>query len=330
MPKVNKERMTKNRRLSTALLLLAGLLLSSQALAQEAAKSSEPVLASKYSEKGADTCIQCHDEESLFPVFSIFKTKHAQPADKRAPFANLQCESCHGPRGNHRGPVDPDVDIVKNPPIINFGKKSRYPVAKQNAMCLQCHDNNHRIGWQGGAHDTGDVACADCHKVHVAHDPVLAKATQPPVCYACHKKERTDFSKPSAHPVRVGELGCTDCHEPHGGATTALLVKPTLNQTCYTCHAEKRGPFLWEHAPVAENCAECHTPHGSSHPALLVKRPLQLCQQCHSQAGHPSIAHTATGLPTGSASGFLLAGSCTNCHSQVHGSNHPSGVKLMR
>ena len=23
-------------------------------------------------------------------------------------------------------------------------------------------------------------------------------------------------------------------------------------------------------------------------------------------------------------------GSCANCHSQVHGSNHPSGVKLMR
>jgi hypothetical protein len=26
----------------------------------------------------------------------------------------------------------------------------------------------------------------------------------------------------------------------------------------------------------------------------------------------------------------LLAKSCLNCHSQVHGSNHPSGVKFMR
>ena len=197
-------------------------------------------------------------------------------------------------------------------------------------MCLQCHENNHRIGWKGSVHDTADIACTNCHKVHAAHDPVLAKVTQPPVCYTCHKKERADFSKPSAHPVRDGELGCTDCHEPHGGATDALLVKPTLNQTCYTCHAEKRGPFLWEHAPVAENCAECHSPHGSIHPALLVKRPPLLCQQCHSQAGHPSVSHTPAGLPSGTPSGFLLAGSCTNCHSQVHGSNHPSGVKLMR
>jgi DmsE family decaheme c-type cytochrome len=322
--------MTKNRRLSTALLLAAGflpILISGYAFAQDAAKPSEPVLASQYSTKGADSCIQCHDEESLFPVFSIFKTKHAQPADKRTPFANLQCESCHGPRGKHPGNIGADA---KDGPIINFGAKSAYPAAKQNAMCLQCHESNHRIGWKGSAHDSADVACANCHKVHAAHDPVLAKVTQPPVCYTCHKKERADFSKPSAHPVRVGELACTDCHEPHGGATAALLVKPTLNQTCYTCHAEKRGPFLWEHAPVAENCAECHTPHGSSHPALLVKRPPLLCQQCHSQAGHPSVSHTPAGLPSGTPSGFLLAGSCTNCHSQVHGSNHPSGVKLMR
>ncbi len=109
-----------------------------------------------------------------------------------------------------------------------------------------------------------------------------------------------------------------------------LLLKPTLNETCYTCHAEKRGPFLWEHAPVAENCTNCHTPHGSIHPTLLVKRAPLLCQQCHSQSGHPSVARTGAGLPGGSPSGFLLAGACINCHSQVHGSNDPSGVKLMR
>jgi DmsE family decaheme c-type cytochrome len=109
-----------------------------------------------------------------------------------------------------------------------------------------------------------------------------------------------------------------------------LLIKPTLNETCYTCHAEKRGPVLWEHAPVAENCANCHTPHGSINPTLLVKRPPLLCQSCHSQAGHPSVARTGAGLPGGNPSGFLLSGSCVNCHSAVHGSNDPSGVKLMR
>jgi predicted CXXCH cytochrome family protein len=89
---------------------------------------------------------------------------------------------------------------------------------------------------------------------------------------------------------------------------------------------------LWEHAPVAEDCSLCHSVHGSMHAALLTKTPPLLCQQCHTVAGHPSVAYTAAGVPTGGggASVFLVAGSCTNCHTQVHGSNHPAGAKLMR
>lgn len=34
--------------------------------------------------------------------------------------------------------------------------------------------------------------------------------------------------------------------------------------------------------------------------------------------------------PEGGSSRFLLGGSCTNCHSQVHGSNHPSGANFLR
>jgi DmsE family decaheme c-type cytochrome len=127
-------------------------------------------------------------------------------------------------------------------------------------------------------------------------------------------------------------MACSDCHNAHGSATAAMLNKPTVNQTCYSCHAEKRGPMLWEHAPVAEDCTLCHSAHGAVRAALLNKSPPLLCQQCHTVAGHPSVARTGAALPGGSAGGqiFLLAGSCTNCHSQVHGSNHPSGAKLMR
>ena len=85
-----------------------------------------------------------------------------------------------------------------------------------------------------------------------------------------------------------------------------MLVKPTVNQTCYTCHAEKRGPFLWEHAPAAEDCTLCHTPHGSVYPSLLTKTPPLLCQQCHSVAGHPSVARTPAGLPGGGGGGIGL------------------------
>jgi DmsE family decaheme c-type cytochrome len=296
--------------------------------------------ASSYSKRGADTCIKCHDEDSDFPVFDIFKTKHGVKADGRTPFAGLQCEACHGPgnnaalfmeeslrRGGHVGKVRPGKE---RPPIINFGPKSDEPVSVQNGMCLQCHQDDQHIAWQGSAHETGEVACASCHKIHAAQDPVLDKLTQPEVCFQCHQKQRVAFSKPSTHPVRFGQMSCDDCHSVHGAATSTLLKRPTLNETCYSCHADKRGPFLWEHEPAAEDCSLCHTPHGSMQPAMLTKRPPLLCQQCHSQFGHPSVSLTTAGLPGGSPSGLLLAGSCTNCHSQVHGSNHPSGVKMMR
>ena len=304
------------------------------------AETATPVAANHaaaYTEKGADTCIKCHDEDSEFPVFSIFKTKHAQKDDKRTPFAGLQCESCHGPGAAHAKKVRPGE---KQAPIIAFGPTSKLsadnlnPVTaeQQNKICLGCHQGNARIGWLGSAHEGGNLACVSCHKIHAAHDPVLSKATQPMVCYKCHTKERADFFKNYTHPVRAGLMTCTDCHQPHGSRTENLLIKPTVNQTCYTCHAEKRGPFLWEHAPVAENCTLCHKPHGSVYPAALTTSLPLLCQQCHSVAGHPAVARTGAELPGGSSgpSGFLLAGSCTNCHSEVHGSNHPSGVRGMR
>ena len=96
----------------------------------------------------------------------------------------------------------------------------------------------------------------------------------------------------STHPVRFGLMGCSDCHSPHGSTTVAMLNKPTLNQTCFSCHADKRGPMLWEHAPVAEDCSLCHTAHGSVRSALLNKSPPLLCQQCHTVADHPSVART--------------------------------------
>ena len=308
-----------------------------------AATGPEPASPVEYSRKGADTCMKCHDEDSEYPVLDIFKTKHGVQADSRTPFATLQCETCHGPgvkgalfmeaakkAGAHVGKVRPGE---KRPPILNFGIKSDEPVASQNRMCLQCHAGDQHISWKGSAHEAADVACANCHTIHAVQDPVLDKVTQPEVCFRCHLKERADFSKPSTHPVRFGQLGCSDCHSPHGSATSTLLARPTLNETCYTCHAEKRGPFLWEHAPAAEDCTLCHTPHGSIHPALLKKRPPLLCQQCHTQDAHQSVAYSAadlTDLPGISNSEYLLAGSCTNCHIKIHGSNHPSGVKLMR
>ena len=239
--------------------------------------------------------------------------------------AQHQCESCHGPGGEHgklrlrRGEV--------RAPMLNFGEDAWTPVAVQNEMCQSCHRQHSRIQWEGSTHDFNEVGCASCHDVHRGHDRVLAEREQAEVCYECHLHQRGQFEQFSHHPVREGQMVCSDCHSPHATSGSELLVKASMREGCTECHAEKRGPFLWEHAPAAEDCGLCHRPHGSGQPALLKRRPPQLCQECHSQFGHPSVAYDGS---FAAGSRFVTSQGCLNCHSQVHGSNHPSGVSLAR
>ena len=74
-------------------------------------------------------------------------------------------------------------------------------------------------------------------------------------------------------------MDCGSCHNPHGTVSDALIAANSINESCYSCHAEKRGPFLWEHAPVNENCLNCHVPHGSIRPNMLKLPGARLCRK---------------------------------------------------
>lgn len=291
--------------------------------AQAAAPQEDDV---PYSRDGADTCLGCHDEAE---TLALFLGKHAVPTDARGPFGQgqLQCEACHGPGGRHAARVRRGAE---RPPVIRFGSHEPTDVAVQNGMCSDCHAADAGFGWHGGPHDLNEVACADCHRSHGGSDPVLQASTQPDVCADCHRVQRNETLKAFAHPVAEGKMSCSGCHSPHGETLDLQLVRQTLNDTCFTCHAEKRGPYLWEHQPATEDCTLCHSPHGSNHPGMLTRRAPLLCQGCHSEAGHPSLVHDADGIAASVPSQFLLGNSCLNCHAQVHGSNHPSGSRLMR
>jgi len=286
------------------------------------AQSEEP----EYSRQGADSCFACHDDQA---TLAVFRTRHAVPSDSDSPFGHgqLQCEACHGPSGDHAGRVRRGEE---RPPVAAFGFNVTNSIEEQNRYCINCHSDDTGFAWHGSGHDDNTVACADCHISHAERDPVMLTSTQADVCFECHQQQRTQAMKPYAHPVRQGKMDCSGCHSTHGQTTETLFVRQTLNDTCYGCHAETRGPYLWEHAPVTEDCGECHDPHGSNYPGMLAMRGPMLCQSCHSQAGHPSVPQDASGLPAATPSPYLLGQNCMNCHNQVHGSNHPSGSKLMR
>jgi len=285
----------------------------------------------EYSKKGADTCLGCHDEESVFPVMDIFKTPHGNTASKSSPLGQLQCESCHGAAGDHTKKRIREGETRE--PMIGFGRGSDVPVSERNKICISCHQKTEKAHWAGSSHQVGDVACSDCHQIHAKVDPIQKKNEQIEVCGGCHQTQKLAANRFSTHPLKYGQqMGCTDCHTPHGSLNDHQLIAETTNDTCFNCHAEKRGPFLWEHEPAAEDCNLCHAPHGSNQKAMLVQKSPFLCQNCHSSDGHPSLAQGSDvqSAPFSSSSTFLLGRSCSNCHSKVHGSNHPSGSRLQR
>jgi DmsE family decaheme c-type cytochrome len=291
-----------------------------------------------YADADAGDCMDCHDENSEYPVISILATQHAVMSDSRTPLAQQHaCQTCHGGAAAH-------LEDESTPPPVAFGPE--HPSGPQDEACLGCHQGGDRINWQGSVHESSDVACASCHTIHTLEDPIRVKDRRPDtpvmrvnqtaVCLQCHTEKRAEINKTSSHPIRDGLIDCSDCHSPHGSMGPTNLVKPTVNETCYTCHAEKRGPFLWEHAPVSEDCTTCHTPHGSNHPTLLTVRVPQLCQQCHVASRHPSTPYGGPDysdpVPGGTPVMDRRVGSrgCLNCHTEVHGSNHPSGSRWTR
>ncbi|MBI2404378.1 MAG: DmsE family decaheme c-type cytochrome [Gemmatimonadetes bacterium] len=256
----------------------------------------------------AQVCQACHQD----PMRGFGETPHARVFRAgRAP-AQGECESCHGPRSKH----------IENP-----GREfawANLSADQESTICLQCHEGGARMGWKAGAHPSADVACTSCHDVMAARSEqaMLARSQVPETCYTCHGEIRAQMSKSSHHPVREGRMDCAGCHNVHGSAP-GLLRTATLNETCLSCHSEKRGPFVWEHAPVRESCATCHEAHGSSNRSLLARKDAFLCLQCHSYGGHINLPrYNRVSNPYGSG--------CVNCHVSVHGSNHPSGAKLTR
>ena len=278
-------------------------------------------------------CTTCHDASWDKPILSIYQTKHGVKADPRTP----GCQSCHGVSDGH----------LKNPgtaPDMTFAKKSKNTPEAKNDACLSCHKAGKRAHWDGSQHQGQGLACASCHTVHAVKDRVLSKATQPEVCYTCHKTQRAEFNKISHMPVPEGKMGCSDCHNPHGSTGPKLLVKNTVNETCFTCHADRRGPFLWEHAPVSDDCTNCHSQHGSNNAPLLKSKVPWLCQNCHTgdhasslKSGSTMLSGNATTVNGKQAPGSVSAQSqtvgrsCLNCHVMIHGSNNPGpGAKFQR
>jgi DmsE family decaheme c-type cytochrome len=275
---------------------------------------------------GIDTCKGCHEDK--FEGF--IKGMHGKKENPRTPAAKEGCESCHGSGVEHAN-AGGGKGVGG---IFSFDKK--LDANDKSAKCLSCHGEtkNHAF-WDLSKHKSEGVSCSDCHSIHSGREKYL-KQRQPDLCFGCHRDIKAQTNKQAHHPIREGKVSCSDCHDVHGEFSDKMIKADSVNELCYKCHADKRGPFLWEHAPVEENCLNCHTPHGSNHESLLVSKMPYLCQNCHTGSGHPRVPYGpfdssftgATGTPpTGvTQRPKYIVRSCVNCHINIHGSDGPVGA----
>jgi DmsE family decaheme c-type cytochrome len=283
---------------------------------------------------GPEVCKACHAPY----VASYETTKHGQKGNVAGP----TCSTCHGDatehvaKGGGRGVGG----------IFGFNNKAIASDAKAG-VCLGCHEGNRHLAfWDSGKHKKNEISCNNCHSLHgqpgpgatialVKHNPsatpfeTTSRQLQYETCTSCHKQIRSQLSKPSHHPIIEGKLACTDCHNPHGALSHAMVKAESIPQLCTSCHTEKRGPHVWEHPPVEENCLTCHNSHGSNHNRLLAEKAPNVCQDCHDAAQHPGSVYSGQqgwnfSAPATTPNTRLIARGCVNCHYQIHGSNAPA------
>jgi len=205
----------------------------------------------------SETCVVCHTTGwykgytgmgGFTDVMS--KTKWVMPTfaeiDKGGNFAkmpkdlqnmaNIQCEVCHGPAGEH---------VAGN---------GRPQVSMDNGVCDTCHNGSSH-------HDKG------LQLKNSAHSDATAAAWNTPTgpaeqqCVRCHSGAGyvtflDDPTNPAAWDNSMQTVGCSTCHDPHSNANPwqlRVVSKPValpfeitkdvgLSATCFECHNSRTDP----------------------------------------------------------------------------------------
>ena len=306
-------------RRAAGLFLIGGIFLfCTNGSAAKPAEEAKPAGPATY--VGSEACAACHDD--LFKAFARNPHQVVEKVKARG-WQGKACESCHGPGSKHAESVSPD-DII-NP--------AKLDAAKADRACLKCHLNQpsqaNRIL---SVHARNDVSCVSCHTMH-KHGPGGVEpgfAPRKPAainkqCASCHSPVWAEFQRPHRHKLNENAMSCVDCHNPHGSFLPKLQKTASANEaSCLKCHGDKRGPFVFEHAPVRlEGCKTCHEPHGSANPKMLTRHEVRFqCLECHANVGAAAArSGTLGGVPP--AIHDLRSPrfrNCTVCHMKVHGS----------
>ncbi len=214
---------------------------------------------------------------------------------------NVGCERCHGPGSEH----------VAKASAANIVNPARLDFVRANDTCIQCHSQgqprtNPMFGqyydWPVGFHEGANLA--DYWKLE---DIKLGETTFTHFPDGTGHKNRmqgNDFVQSVMY--RRG-VTCFSCHDVHGTANNADLVKPART-VCLTCHAPGSP-----NGPRNVTTIEQHTHHTAGSPG-------NDCVACHMPKIEQTIAdvnvrsHTFAFIPPSATDEHKIPNACTTCH----------------
>ena len=270
---------------------------------------------------------------------------------------NQMCLNCHQNDVNHwQGSLHDNDDIACASCHAVHSTDPTLDKLKEQAYCYNCHQNVRAESYRPFGHPIKDelIRCTDCHNPHGSPGPALLhQFSLNDNCYSCHAEKRGPYLW-EHEPVTED---CSLCHLPHGSVHPALLIRrpPMLCQQCHQSasitHARQGfyfgkaipdGGHEYDHSHDNSHSNSNDNSHDNSnenesgdggHDDHENDNDQDNDQSHDSDQDHDQTQEGPGGSEArveGGTSRFLLGGSCLNCHSRTHGSNHPSGFQLMR
>jgi hypothetical protein len=238
------------------------------------------------------SCLPCHTVGFSMPTgfTSEIKTPH---------LAGVQCESCHGPAGNHAS--------NENDPAV----RPRVELASQ--VCGGCHNGSHHATptfeqWKRSGH------------AQVVED--MNPLNRIESCGRCHSgTARMSLLKGDPHPVGDANVGivCTTCHNPHAKTgNPAQLRNPLVSTNDFFLSTTDN--FASKYNPNINICAQCHNHRGAAWTSS--NRPPHHSPQYNILLG--TIGELKSGSAPHRARHATLEKQCVSCHMPTE---EPGGVE---
>ena len=236
------------------------------------------------------SCIACHTVGYGLPNgFVSLNDKNTYPR-----LAGVQCESCHGPAGNHA--ANPD----------DFTARPRVELAAQ--VCGGCHTGSH--------HPTFDEWKTSGH-YQVVED--MSPASRVDSCGRCHSGSARLAILKGLDPLTVTNdanvgLVCVTCHDPHQVTPNPFQLRNPVSST-NDYFITTSGAFTNQYNANINICAQCHNHRGATW--TTTSRPPHNSPQYNILLG--TVGELASGTATyhPAAHGTDIPNQCVGCHMQT-------------